>query len=136
VEKQGCIPVDRNVQPPEQNLILELSCGFKAPQPQPTGAANVAQKARDEANRGWWYETGQIGQIDGKPDYQAAMRWYLKAVDDGDAIANWNVGRLYEFGFGVPIDLDKAKAWYQKGADKGDMNAQDYLANLGHNRKY
>ena len=64
------------------------------------------------------------------------MRWYLKAVDDGDVIANWNVGRLYEFGFGVPIDLDKAKAWYQKGADKGDMNSQDYLVNLGHNRKY
>jgi hypothetical protein len=29
VEKAGCTPVDRNVRPPEENLILELSCGVK-----------------------------------------------------------------------------------------------------------
>jgi len=99
----------------------------------PSGAAAIAKQARDEANRGWWYETGQIA---GGKDYAAAMRWYLKAVHDGDATANWNIGRLYEFGFGVPKDLDKAKSWYQKAAARGVLEAQDSLANLGHNKEY
>jgi len=100
----------------------------------PSEKAQAAQKhARDEANMGWWHETGQVG---GGKDYGAAMRWYLKAVEDGDATANWNIGRLYEFGFGVPKDLTKAKSWYQKAADKGVMEAQDSLANLGHNKEY
>lgn len=99
----------------------------------PDKSQPLLAKARDEANMGWWHETGQIG---GGKDYDAAMRWYLKAVDDGDAIANWNIGRLYEFGFGVPKDLATAKSWYQKAADKGVLEAQDSLANLGHNKEY
>jgi TPR repeat protein len=82
---------------------------------------------------GWWHETGQLN---GTKDYAAAMRWYLKASADGDVKANWNIGRLYEFGFGVPKDLETAKGWYQKAADKGDLQAQDSLANLGRNPQY
>jgi TIR domain len=29
VEKAGCTPIDRNVQPPEENLMLELHCGAR-----------------------------------------------------------------------------------------------------------
>ena len=79
---------------------------------------------------GWWHETGRVG---GKRDYDAAMRWYVKAVEDGDALANWNIGRTYEFGYGVSKDLVTAKTWYQKAADRGVLQALDSLANLGHN---
>jgi TPR repeat protein len=123
--------IDAHLVNDEQGFITQaIKAGHS-----PSLPASTAQQisARDEANRGWWYETGQIG---GKPDYEAAMRWYLKAVDDGDVKANWNIGRLYEFGFGVTPNLATAKSWYQKAADKGDMEAQDSLAHLGNNRKY
>lgn len=124
--------VTPNIDP--QPLEIELEPAAE-PQPvaKPPDASDKSAKAREEANMGWWHETGQIG---GGKDYDAAMRWYVKAVDDGDAIANWNIGRLYEFGFGVTKDLDKAKSWYQKAADKGVLQAQDSLANLGHNKEY
>jgi TPR repeat protein len=112
---------------------LDLTYDCKDYQPKNPPQATLKQ-ARDEALRGWWFETGQIG---GKGrDYDSAMRWYLKAVEDGDAQANWNIGRLYEFGFGLPKDLTAAKTWYQKAADKGVLEAQDSLANLGHNKDY
>jgi TPR repeat protein len=115
-------PVEIRLEPKEDTLLPD-----KSPDKQ------VAKShARDEANMGWWHETGQVG---GGKDYAAAMRWYLKAVDDGDALANWNIGRLYEFGLGVPPDLAAAKSWYQKAADKGVLEAQDSLANLGHNKQ-
>jgi TPR repeat protein len=120
-------PLEIELEPTE-----EPQTNAKPPEkPEKTQAAS--SHARDEANMGWWHETGQVG---GGKDYDAAMRWYLKAVEDGDAIANWNIGRLYEFGFGVPKDLATAKSWYQKAADKGVLEAQDSLANLGHNKEY
>jgi TPR repeat protein len=138
---EGYKGTTRDVTPSTDPQPLEIELEPTA-EPQPNAAAGekpsekskaALSHARDEANMGWWHETGQIG---GGKDYDAAMRWYLKAVEDGDAIANWNIGRLYEFGFGVPKDLATAKSWYQKAADKGVLQAQDSLANLGHNKEY
>ena len=86
--------------------------------------------ARDEANTGWWYETGQIGN---GPDYAEAMKHYLKAVENGDIIANWNIARLYERGLGVRQDMETARLWYKKAADQGDARSQEALKHLGQN---
>ena len=51
-----------------------------------------------------------------KRDYLAARRHYLEAADNDLAGGFMGLGYLYEFGLGVPIDLVKARAFYELGA--------------------
>lgn len=89
-------------------------------------------KARAEANIGWSYEIGEGGAA----DYASAMKWYRKAVEDGDVIANWNIARLYEHGLGVQKDLSTAQSWYEKAVEKGDTRSAEALKHLGQNALY
>ena len=66
------------------------------------------------------YDNGQ-----GVPqDYAAAVSWYRKAADQGDADAQYNLGVMYDNGQGVPQDYAAAVSWYRKAADQGDADAQ------------
>jgi hypothetical protein len=56
--------------------------------------------------------------------------WTRKAADQGYAIAQNNLGDLYENGHGVPQDYEQAAAWYRKAADKGNAVAQFGLGSL------
>jgi uncharacterized protein len=58
------------------------------------------------------------------------MEWYRKAADQGNAYAQYNIGRLYDNGWGVEKDYTKALAWYQKAADEGDEDAKAALTRL------
>ena len=61
-------------------------------------------------------------------DYSEAMRWFRKAADQGDALAQNNVGWLYAKGQGVPRDLSEARVWLQKAAAGGYEDAKKWLA--------
>ena len=52
------------------------------------------------------------------------MRWYRKAADQGDAIAQNSVGSLYQNGFGVTQSYEEAMRWYRMAADQGYAPAQ------------
>jgi TPR repeat protein len=56
-------------------------------------------------------------------DYAKERERYEWAADKGDANAMFNLGFLYERGFGVAQDYAKAREWYEKAADKGDTGA-------------
>lgn len=58
-----------------------------------------------------------------KPDYSATIR----AARSGDAVAQHNLGVMYENGDGVPQDLAQAVYWYRKAAEQGNANAQTNL---------
>jgi uncharacterized protein len=49
---------------------------------------------------------------------------YLKAANQGLAVAQFNLGLMYEIGRGVPKDDAQALTWYRRAADQGDANAQ------------
>ena len=52
----------------------------------------------------------------------------LKALaENGNAIAQSNLGVVYEKGKGVEQDFKEAFKWYQKAADQGDAKAQNNL---------
>jgi TPR repeat protein len=53
-----------------------------------------------------------------------AIAWYRKAADQGDAIAQSQLGVAYEQGTGVPQDYLQAADWYRKAAEKGLAEAQ------------
>ena len=53
-------------------------------------------------------------------DYAAAVSWYRKAAEQGNASAQYNLGVMYDNGQGVPQDYAAAVSWYRKAADQGD----------------
>ena len=59
-----------------------------------------------------------------------AMKSYQKEADQGDAVAQFHLGLMYEFGIkGVlPPDDTEAMKWYQKAAKQGNEGAIIALA--------
>jgi len=53
-----------------------------------------------------------------------AVDWFRKAASHGYAPAEFQMGQLYDFGFGVEQDDAQALAWYRKAADHGSTPAQ------------
>jgi len=73
---------------------------------------------------GWWRMTGDHGfQI----DYAEAMKWNLRAYNQGHSEGANNIGELYEKGLGVPKDLEQAKSWYEKASELGNAQATERL---------
>lgn len=64
-------------------------------------------------------------------DYTEAFKWFVMAAEQGLAIAQANVGEYYEFGKGVPKDLEQAVVWYQKAAELECEAAVEALKRLG-----
>lgn len=55
--------------------------------------------------------------------YLTALELAKKAADGGHAASHTLIGRIYAEGLGVAKDEKSAAAWYQRGADLGDVNA-------------
>ncbi|MHB8257849.1 MAG: tetratricopeptide repeat protein [Acidiferrobacterales bacterium] len=53
----------------------------------------------------------------------------LRLAKSGDPNGEFYVGEMYEQGLGTPRNLELAHAWYEKSADKGNIEAKDKLAN-------
>ena len=51
-------------------------------------------------------------------------------ADQGLAFAQYNLGRMYAFGEGVPENDAEAAKWYRKAAEQGDADAQFNLGNM------
>jgi TPR repeat protein len=59
-------------------------------------------------------------------DRAAALRWYHRAAEKGDAVAMRHVGEVHEHergGFDVPTDYAQALRWYTRAAAAGDAQA-------------
>src|SRR5439155_25230226 len=63
-------------------------------------------------------------------DYAEAVRWYRKAADQGYAIAQYDLGNMYDQGKGVPQNYGEVRRWYRKAADQGYTNSQRALSAL------
>jgi len=48
----------------------------------------------------------------------------MKAAEQGDAMAQFNLGVMYDEGQGVARDDAKAVEWYTKAAEQGDSRAK------------
>ena len=60
-------------------------------------------------------------------DYAAALRLLRPLADQGNALAQYNLGLMYADGHGVPRDYAEAVKWYRRAADHGDSAAQNNL---------
>jgi uncharacterized protein len=60
-------------------------------------------------------------------DYATALRRLSPLADKGDARAQFDIGFMYAYGWGVQRDAAAAIAWYRKAADQGLQVAQHFL---------
>jgi len=88
----------------------------------PADAEHLSVK--QEINLGAAYLTGR-----GVPqDYAQAARWYERAANSGDPLAQNEIGYFYQTGIGVARDPARAVQWYQRATDGGFLEGK---VNLG-----
>ena len=63
-------------------------------------------------------------------DYAEAANIWRPLAEDGDALAQFNLGLLHETGRGVTEDPAEAAGWYERAARQGMVRAQYNLALL------
>ena len=57
-------------------------------------------------------------------NYKEALRWFMKAAEQGNADAQLKTGYLYRQGQGVPQNNKEALRWIMKAAEQGLADAQ------------
>jgi hypothetical protein len=81
---------------------------------------------------------GYLDGVWGKPqDFAEAVRWYSKAATQGHAMAQHNLGVMYDEGKGVPQDTVTAFMWfniagtygYDKSREERDIAAKKLAPN-------
>jgi hypothetical protein len=63
-----------------------------------------------------------------RPDGKESIRLLTEAANQGYAPAEYELGRIYLYGRGIPIDYVKALLWERKAAEQDDPRAQRDLA--------
>jgi len=61
-------------------------------------------------------------------DYTTALARLSPLAENGDARAQFDIGFMHAYGWGVPRNPAQAIAWYRKAADQGLQVAQHFLA--------
>lgn len=65
------------------------------------------------------------GQSSGPAEAESvATRWYKDLAEEGDTNAQYQLGVMYEVGWGVPVDGVRAAHWYELAAQDGHSKAQ------------
>src|ERR1700745_127727 len=60
-------------------------------------------------------------------DYAAALRRLSPLAEKGDARAQFDIGFMHAYGWGVQRDPAEAITWYRKAANQGLAIAQHFL---------
>ena len=64
-------------------------------------------------------------------DVVEAVSWYRKAAEQGEALAQYNLGRMFQYGLGVSMNRAEAINWYRKAAEQGHKGAISQLKEWG-----
>lgn len=89
-------------------------------QPTPTVDENASNNFRMGVN----YQYAKNGY---SRNYTEAVRYYRMAAEAGHPTAQNNLGQMYNMGWGVPQDKNKAFYWWTKAAEQGQALAQSNL---------
>ena len=74
------------------------------------------------------YDKGLDAYFDG--NYVTAFSELQPFAEQGNVIAQFALGFMYDNGFGVPQDYKEAFKWYKLSAEQGDKIAQNNLGTL------
>jgi tetratricopeptide (TPR) repeat protein len=88
-----------------------------------------AEAIREQPNVGRFYlQEGRA--VFAAKNYKSALELFERASALGNKLAMHNIGSMYYYGRGVPVDLEKSKGWFQKAADLGFTRAMAGLAEV------
>ena len=59
-----------------------------------------------------------------RDDYATALKFWRPLAEQGDALAQSNLGVIYEFGLSVPQDIVQAHMWFDLAVEHGDERAK------------
>ena len=59
-----------------------------------------------------------------KKDDSEALKWFLLSASQGLADAQFNMGMMYQYGYGVRVNLEEAVRWYRLCAKQGNQAAK------------
>src|SRR2546421_11594551 len=62
--------------------------------------------------------------------FKKAFYWNQKSALNEDKVAQYNLGKFYQYGKGVQKDEVKAFEWFEKSANKDYSNAQKKLGSF------
>jgi TPR repeat protein len=76
-----------------------------------------------------------VEYMDGKAnvvqrDYDKARQYHMQAAIAGEPRSMMDIGTMYEYGLGVPVDIAQAAQWYERSANYGYGPAQYNFATL------
>ncbi len=63
-------------------------------------------------------------------DYGTALKEFRPLAEQGDALAQFLLGRMYDLAQGVPQDYQEAMKWYRLAAEQGFALAQSNLGGM------
>ena len=75
---------------------------------------------------GYLYQTGKGTE----KNLVLAIEWYQRAVDQGEAMAMFNLGNLYRKGIGVSQNEAKARTLFSQAAARGNKLARQALKRM------
>ncbi len=76
---------------------------------------------------------------DSLPDFEKIIPLKLRAAELGNVDAQYEIGKFYESGLGVEENIEEAKKWLEKAADKGHPGAiysLQYMTDPDFSKKY
>ena len=99
----------------------------------PKSAAKLCRAAAEQGDP--WAQLAQ-GFDSEASDMKAAMKWYRRSADQGNAVAAYKLAERYRFGGGGVVEKDPAASekWMKLAAERGYEPAQVTLARLAPNR--
>jgi len=65
-----------------------------------------------------------------KTDYATALKEFTPAAKQGNAEAQFYLGKMYLLGQGVPMDRNEAIKWFKASGDQGNADAQFFLGTI------
>jgi uncharacterized protein len=77
---------------------------------------------------------GTISRLDSKNAAQAFF-WFSRAADQGNAVAEYQLAKLYETGIGVQKDEAQALQWFRKAAEHGEARSRYELLKMYYDGK-
>lgn len=106
--EQSALWAEKNV----ENRVVDLVAGL------------ARDKVAAQVMMGTIYRYGLAGQ---EVDNAEALKWFQKAAEGGNPMAQVIVYTIYSSGDGGPLDNDRANLWLTKAAEQGDARAQTIL---------
>ena len=63
-------------------------------------------------------------------DYRTAFKELLPYANEGNSEAQWAIGSMYRWGYGLLKDYSEALKWFEKSGNQGNENASLQLADM------